>query len=143
MFTVVAFGPDDPSMAEAHRIRELVFCREQAVSPDEEWDGKDHLCRHFLIRDGKAAIGTARIRPYGPGIFKIERVAVLKDHRGRNAGKALMTEIMTSLQAANPAAVVLNAQCAVEGFYRNLGFTAEGEVFEEANIPHIHMVWRP
>jgi predicted GNAT family N-acyltransferase len=35
--------------------------------------------------------------------------------------------------------VGLHAQRTAEGFYRRLGFTPQGEPFEEAGIPHIEM----
>ncbi len=37
-------------------IRRRVFIDEQAVPPEEEWDGRDAECRHFLALDdtGKA-----------------------------------------------------------------------------------------
>ena len=38
------------------------------------------------------------------------------------------------------AEVMLHAQCSAEGFYRRLGFTARGLVFEEAGVQHIEMV---
>jgi predicted GNAT family N-acyltransferase len=37
------------------------------------------------------------------------------------------------------AAVVLHAQVAVAGFYRRLGYVEEGDLFDEAGIPHIAM----
>lgn len=143
-FDIVAFrSSDDRHMADARRIRQIVFCDEQGVDAHEEWDNKDRLCEHFVLREDGIAIATARVRPYGPGIFKIERMAVMKHRRGTGAGKALMENVMARLAAAQVSTIVLNAQTAVEGFYRNLGFVSEGSVFVEANIPHIHMIWRP
>jgi len=143
-FEIVAFRSSDARhMDEAKRIRQIVFCDEQGVDAHEEWDDKDHLCEHFVISENGVGIGTARVRPYGPGISKIERVAVMKHRRGTGAGKVLMEEIMVRLAAANVATIILNAQTAVEGFYRKLGFASEGSVFLEANIPHVHMIWRP
>jgi len=143
-FTITAFRSDDaPRMDAARHIRQVVFCDEQGVSAADEWDGKDHACEHFLLTDNGAPIGTARVRIYGPGMFKVERVAVLKNRRGGGAGLAIMDFIMARLKAAQPGAVVLNAQVTVEDFYRRLGFVSEGELFDEAGIAHVHMVWRP
>jgi predicted GNAT family N-acyltransferase len=36
--------------------------------------------------------------------------------------------------------VLLHAQRSAEGFYSRLGFTPQGESFEEAGITHIEMV---
>jgi len=139
-FQVVEFGADNAEgMKAARHIRQVVFCDEQGVSPAEEWDDKDSQCRHFLLMEGKVPIACARLRPIAVNTFKIERVAVLKGFRGRGAGRAIMHEIISGLGSAT---LVLNAQIIVEGFYRTLGFASEGEVFMEANIPHVHMVLR-
>ncbi len=79
-FTIIAFHADDTArMESARHIRQTVFCDEQGVSAAEEWDGKDSICEHFLVLDQGRPVGCARVRPYGPGIFKIERVAVLRE----------------------------------------------------------------
>jgi len=139
--SLITFHADDAlRLQAAHRIRQAVFCEEQGVSAEEEWDGKDGLCQHVLALQDNTEVGCARVRPYGPGIFKVERVAVLKQHRNTGAGKAIMAEI---LKRYGGQTLVMNAQLAVEGFYSALGFVSEGEVFEEANIAHVHMVRRP
>ena len=79
------------------------------------------------------------MRPYGPGIFKIERVAVVKPRRGAGAGQFIMRALIRRLAGAT---VILNAQLAVEDFYKRLGFVPEGEIFEEAGIPHVRLALR-
>lgn len=140
-FQIAAFRADDAArMKAARHIRQIVFCEEQGVSAAEEWDGKDDACEHFLLLERGEPIACARLRPYTGGATKVERVAVLKDQRGRGAGAAIMQALLARL-AGN--AVVLNAQLAVEGFYAKLGFVPEGEIFYEAGIAHIHMVKAP
>jgi len=38
--------------------------------------------------------------------------------------------------------MILAAQLQAMPFYEKAGFTAEGEVFDDAGIPHRNMVWR-
>jgi predicted GNAT family N-acyltransferase len=141
-FTIRAFHTDDIARMNAARlIRDTVFCEEQGVPADIEWDGKDQLCEHFLLEDGNGAIATARVRPYGPSIFKVERVAVLKEKRGLGAGNAIMAHILDSLHGK--ATIVLNAQGQVEDFYERIGFVRDGDTFEEAGIAHVRMIWQP
>ena len=135
-FALSAFRSHDDRMAQVRRIRDVVFCQEQGVSPAEEWDGRDGLCEHFLVSRDGIEIGCARVRPYSPGVFKIERVAVLKSHRGTGAGKFIMRALLERLDRVT---VVLNAQLSVKDFYQNLGFIPEGDIFQEAGIPHVHM----
>lgn len=138
MFRVVRFAVDDAFMTDAREIRDVVFCQEQHVSAEEEWDGLDRACEHFLILDGDEALGTARLRDYH-GVAKIERVAVLAEHRDRKAGRDLMKAVITRAKDRGFPTAMLNAQVAVEGFYAALGFVAEGDHFVEAEIEHVRM----
>ena len=127
---------DPADMAACFAIRREVFCVEQGVSEELEIDGRDPECRHYLLRAGGRTIGTARIRPMEPGVAKIERVAILAAHRGRGLGFALMRHVLRELGRDR---AVLHAQAHSESFYRALGFTTEGEPFEEAGIQHVRM----
>jgi len=131
---------DGPGMEAALDIRHRVFCVEQGVSKAEEFDGRDRECRHYLARLNGAPVGAARTRPLDGGAAKVERVAVLSEHRGRGIGRALMDRTVDDLVKAGLASVVVHAQCHAEPFYRSLGFVTEGGVFDEAGIPHVRMV---
>jgi predicted GNAT family N-acyltransferase len=122
----------------AFAIRRAVFCVEQGVSEAEEIDGLDEICRQYLAVTDGVAMGTARTRTLSTGGTKIERVAILKPHRRRGIGRLLMIHIMDN----TPPPFALNAQIAMQRFYTELGFMAEGSIFEEAGIEHIHMTQR-
>lgn len=122
--------------AQIRSVREAVFVREQQVAPDIEWDDQEDSAQHFLVlRDG-VAIGTGRLLPSG----KIGRMAILKIERGSGLGARLLVHICEFAQRRGATSVYLHAQCHAEDFYRKAGFLAEGEVFSEANIPHVKMV---
>jgi predicted GNAT family N-acyltransferase len=128
-------------LAAAFAIRREVFCVEQGVPEHEEIDGLDDACHHYLVRSDAEPVATARVRRLPDGAHKVERVAVRKLYRGSGLGRALMDRVMADIASAGGArVVVLNAQLAVRDFYAGLGFRAEGEVFEEAGIPHVRMV---
>ena len=55
---------DRPDIKACYAIRIEVFCDEQAVSRDLEFDGLDAECRHYIARIGNDAVGTARLRPW-------------------------------------------------------------------------------
>lgn len=134
--TEIANGAD---MEAAQAVRREVFCVEQGVSREEEFDGLDEHCRHYLARLGGEPVGTARARPLGEET-KIERVAVLQRSRGNGIGRALMDRAIAEVERSGVRRIVLNAQCHAEPFYAALGFVAEGGVFDEAGIPHVRMV---
>lgn len=127
-------------MATARAIRHEVFCIEQEISEEEEFDGRDGDCRHYLATLAGKPIGAARTRPVDDRETKIERVAVIKALRGRGFGRALMIRMIEDLTRAGVPSVALTAQCHAETFYASLGFVTEGGVFDEVGIPHVRMV---
>jgi predicted GNAT family N-acyltransferase len=125
---------------QALAIRRAVFIKEQRVSEAEEMDGQDAAADHYLTRLDGEPVATARVRHLEGGrLAKIERVAVLRAARGRGIGRLLMLRILDDLALRGVPAVKLNAQLAVTEFYVRLGFVPRGEVFLEANIPHVEM----
>ena len=122
-----------------YSIRKEVFCGEQRVSPDIEFDGLDSLCRHYLAFRSADALGTARVRDLNDGTAKIERVAVRAAHRGRGIGRGLMERALTDARNDGFRAALLHAQAHAGPFYSRLGFVQQGDGFTEAGIPHIRM----
>ena len=135
---IEALTPAEQAACFAIRIE--VFCREQKVSRDLEFDGLDGDCRHYLARRGTQALGTARVRPLGEDIVKFERIAVSIRHRGQDIGRALMDRAIDDAIAGGAMSGKLNAQVSAGGFYEKLGFVGYGDIFMEAEIEHIAMI---
>jgi len=117
---------------EAQRIRFAVFVEEQRVPPELEMDEHDANCIHALAFAEGRAVGTGRLLPDG----HIGRMAVLKDWRGRGAGRALLRALIDAARRRGDPEVALNSQVQALGFYRAEGFEPVGAVYEEAGIPH-------
>jgi predicted GNAT family N-acyltransferase len=126
----------DEARAEARRIRELVFVREQGVPPALEMDDQDAHCDHALAfaADG-SAVATGRLLPDG----HIGRMAVLKEWRGRGAGALVLQALVDRARERGHASARLNAQAYATGFYRRYGFEISGPEFIEAGIAHAPM----
>jgi predicted GNAT family N-acyltransferase len=135
LFSVRLCGWDE-ARAEARRIREAVFVREQGVPPELEMDDWDARCDHALAyaADGNA-VGTGRLLPDG----HIGRMAVLKEWRGKGIGAALLQALVAQTIRRGHASARLNAQTYAKGFYRRYGFEALGPEFMEAGIAHVAM----
>ena len=136
--TITIEQVDAAGRAPCDRIRELVFVDEQRVDREEEWDGLDDECVHFLARSDGEAVGTARLRPVD-GSAKVERVAVLATARDAGIGRRLMEALEHEARRRGLVPLRLNAQMAAIPFYEKLGYQAQGPVFEEAGIPHRRM----
>ena len=141
MLKIIVNNIKNPSdKKKAFEIRNLVFCKEQKVSKKIEFDGLDQICDHYLAKINEIPIGTARIREQKKGIFKIERMAVLKKHRKKGVGKAIIKEILKHYLNLNKVNnLILNSQIEAIEFYKKLGFVEVGEEFIEANIIHKKM----
>ena len=121
-------------------LRRIVFINEQGVSELDELDDLDDQAIHLLAKvDGKP-MGTARLIVLGD-IGKIGRVCVLKEARGIGLGTALIREAMAFFYATpSVTQAKLGSQIHAIGFYERLGFTTTGPQYDDAGIPHRHMV---
>lgn len=148
-------GPDDgwtigrattgAELEQAFEIRRQVFVEGQDCPPEEEFDDLDGSSRHVLGRLGGRAVATARWRIVGwqgGRAAKLERFAVLAEHRGRGLGARLVEHLLAETQAAGLDTAILHAQAHLERFYAGFGFEPRGEEFVEAGIPHLLMVRR-
>ena len=118
-------------------IREAVFVVEQNVPVELEWDGVDQDCVHVIAyANDRSAVGTGRLLPDG----HIGRLAVLAPWRGRGAGSSLLLKLVAIAKARGIGPIALNAQTHALAFYERFGFVAEGNDFDDAGIPHRHML---
>ena len=120
------------AQAEAKRIRVTVFVEEQGVPAELEMDDNDAASLHALAYADGRAIGTGRLLPDG----HIGRMAVLKEWRGRGAGRSLLRRLIDAARQRGHREVALSAQVHALEFYRAEGFEPEGAIYEEAGIPH-------
>ncbi|MEF8841720.1 MAG: GNAT family N-acetyltransferase [Haloarculaceae archaeon] len=123
----------------ALEIRREVFIEEQDVPEELELDGKDDEATHVLARSDGEPVGTARLRDYGDGLAKVERVAVLEPHRGEGWGERIMDAVEAHARETGYERVHLAAQVPVVDFYERLGYECVSEVFMDAGIPHRSM----
>ena len=127
-------------MEKSYALRNKVFCEEQKISKEIEFDNLDHLCSHFLVFDNKKVIATARVRKKEENILKIERVAVLFEFRRLKVGSTLIKNIIQYFLNSNDnISFVLHSQVAVADFYKSINFISYGDKFFEDGIPHIAM----
>ena len=123
-------------------IRWEVFQKEQGIDEKIDFDGEDENALHFIAyNEDNDPVGTARVRFFDTGkTAKIERLAVLKEHRGSGAGATIMNAIDEYLEERKVTKAYMHAQKSAEKFHEKLGFKPEGEEFNEAGIPHVKMV---
>ncbi|UGQ48624.1 GNAT family N-acetyltransferase [Massilia endophytica] len=134
----IRYGSWEAMAADAKPIRLEVFVQEQGVPPELEMDAMDAKCVHAVAYSAEGQpVGTGRLLPNG----HIGRMAVLRSARGTGIGGALLKGLLAQAEQRGHDEVVLHAQLHAAEFYLAHGFKSEGEVFQEAGIPHIEMTY--
>lgn len=113
-------------------IRKTVFVIEQSVPEDIEMDELDTVAQHVLAFVDGIPVGTGRITAEG----RIGRMAVLREYRGRGVGRDILRALVDIGRSYSVDTLCLSAQCHAIPFYERMGFVAQGDVYEEAGIPH-------
>jgi predicted GNAT family N-acyltransferase len=123
----------DATRDKLRAVRHSVFVEEQHVPQELEWDDADERAYHVLATsDEGIPIGTGRLRLD----CHIGRMAVLKPWRGRGVGGRILQSLIAYAEREGCEVVRLHAQTHAIAFYARYGFTATGDEFEEAGIPH-------
>ena len=128
---------------EILKARYAIFTMEQGIVC-QDMDGIDYDCLHcFLWEDGQVraclrAFYTDKARTS----VKIGRVLTMT--HGLGHGQVLMERSLAAIRQALPHQhLYVHSQVRASGFYEKFGFVARGEVFDEADVPHIEMVYQP
>lgn len=124
----------------ARALRTSVFIEEQRIPADLEWDADDETAVHAVAFNRfNAPVATGRLLQPAPGVAKIGRMAVHQAVRGTRVGRQVLDTLIEAARARGDREVLLNAQTSAQAFYARAGFTPEGDVFDEAGIPHVVM----
>jgi YbgC/YbaW family acyl-CoA thioester hydrolase len=132
---------------DAGQVRNEVFVEEQKIPKKLEWDAADADAVHAVAYNRLGMpLATGRYLPYPAagraGVVKVGRMAVKRVMRGAGVGREVLFALMDAARKRGEHEVVLHAQRSAETFYARLGYTVNGEPFEEAGIPHIEMHMR-
>ena len=128
---------DDFENALAVRLR--VFVQEQSVPIEEEVDDQDNEAVHAIAELKGIIVATGRLILQQFPIVYIGRMAVDIDHRRHGIGGKLLIFLEDHARDIGGDKVILHAQEYVKSFYVSHGYEEQGEVFMEANIPHVLM----
>lgn len=126
-----------PELYEILKARFSVFVCEQHIHYLDE-DNIDYTATHFTLRKNGLVIAYARLfNDAEKGVVRIGRMLTVERNQGY--GKYLMEKM--AIEAMNKGARTLriHAQTHAIPFYEHIGFHTVGEVFMEAEIPHVVM----
>lgn len=123
---------------QAFQIRTNVFVNEQKVSIEEELDEFEDEAIHFIGYVDNEPIAASRLR-WVDNYGKLERICILKAHRGNSYGTELITAMENEIIKKGYTQTKLNAQTRAVEFYKRLGYEIVSGEFLDAGIPHVTM----
>ncbi|MBL0927861.1 MAG: GNAT family N-acetyltransferase [Phycisphaerales bacterium] len=105
-----------------------------------------HFVAVFAHPKGPRVVGCALLLPDypQPGVGKLMQMAVDPQRQHEGLGSRLVAALeQHAFTHLGISELFCHSQEAAKRFYEKLGWTAEGERFTEAGIPHFKMVFRP
>lgn len=127
----------------ALRLRQQVFVLEQNCAY-LDLDNLDQNAVHMMCWRAGDLLAYQRCLAPGANFSEsaLGRIVVSAPARGRDLGRELVRRgIRHNLERWPNNDIRINAQAYLQAFYAELGFVAEGDVFDEDDIPHIQMVY--
>jgi ElaA protein len=136
-------GLDTLQLYAALRLRQEVFAVEQDCAY-LDLDDLDQGAIHMLCWHEGRLLAYQRCLAPGTNFPEsaLGRIVVSAQARGTQLGRELVRRgIRHNLECWPGHDIRINAQAYLQDFYTGLGFVADGGVFGEDGIPHIHMVY--
>jgi len=112
--------------------------------------GVEERLEHFVSvidhPNGRKVIGCVCLLPDEPkaGVGKLMQMAVDPQRQREGVGRELVAELeRRAFGELGLAELFCHARLDAVSFYERMGWTTEGDQFQEAGIPHYRMVFRP
>jgi predicted GNAT family N-acyltransferase len=138
MMTTISFGT--PEYDEAVALRYEILRRPLGLDYTAEQLAEEWNQIHIAAFDqGGRIVGYLNLTPYNNGQVKMRQVAVATAEQGRGVGKAMVVFSEEQAREHGFEKIVLHARDTAVPFYLKLGYTVEGDEFEEVTIPHYKM----
>ncbi|MGX9417563.1 GNAT family N-acetyltransferase [Vibrio sp. RC27] len=126
---------DEEHKHSIQSIRQHVFCVEQGIDRELEFDGLDSTAIHVIASVNGQTVATGRMLSDG----HIGRIAVLSEYRRLGIGSNIVLSLIDEATNNGYSSVYLGSQKHAIDFYVELGFTPVGEPFMEAGLEHLSM----
>lgn len=132
--------PFDTDFSAVRDIRTDVFIAEQGVIASQEFDLFDEVTSgaYFAAAyEGARIVGTGRLVIGGK--YKIGRIAVRREHRGKGVGGQIVSALLEKAASLGAERVYVDAQPKAVPFYEKYGFKICGKDIIDRGLPHSPM----
>lgn len=126
--------------------QDIFFVEENIIYPDLDDMDEDSIHVFATTEKDNKTITVSYARVYFDPVekhVKVGRVATASAYRGLGFGGKIMRRCCEVARDRFKASEVwLDAQLHAVGFYKSMGFQVVSDVFMEAGIEHVRMIWR-
>ena len=131
---------DPPTLYALLRLRVDVFVVEQNCAYPE-LDGRDlePRARHYWLGgqgQPEPVLGCVRLLKEPDGSYRIGRLCLAEEARGRGLGRRLMNAVLAEVGAGE---CVADAHRELVAFYESYGFVSDGEPYSWGGVEHVPM----
>ena len=125
-------------LKDSFEIRREVFCKEQGISEELEFDGSDSEAVIVVVYEDNNPVATGRVIRI-ENEMRLGRIAVKSEHRGKRYGDLVVRMLIRRCYDMGAEEQYVHAQVQAKGFYERLGFVPYGDEYMEDGILHISM----
>jgi len=125
--------------SDAAAVRTVVFVDEQGFPAEVELDELDKTALHIVLYADNVPIATGRVLCESANIFRLGRIAVLRELRGTGVGFRIMQLMEEKVKSLNGEKTVLSAQTHSKGFYEKCGYFVVGDEYMDHHVAHVDM----
>lgn len=138
-------------LSEVLYIRNKVFVEEYGVPYDIEFDNMDAIAIHAIayekvtdakedaINKNNKAIAAGRLI-YDGEYCQIEKIAVLKEYRGKKYGDFIVRLLLNKAFLAGIDSVYVKSYLTTEEFFKKIGFSKDSDNFFEYDVEKCRMI---
>ncbi|MGN0771742.1 MAG: GNAT family N-acetyltransferase [Christensenellales bacterium] len=125
---------------DSRYIRHKVFEIEQGFQ--DEFDEIDEWADTIVLYDDELPIATGRVFLYDrdSDIYKLGRIAVVKEFRKHGLGAHVVKELESIAIARGAKVLLISAQVRSQGFYEKCGYSATDDTYYEEHVLHVKML---
>lgn len=127
---------DTPKYEEALKLRADVLRKPLGLEITDAERAQESSCFHLGCFEEDRLIAILLLQPLTEERIKMRQVAVHPDRRKFGVGSQLVAFAEAFAQENGYKTIVAHARRTAVGFYTRMGYTASGEEFIEATLPH-------
>jgi len=142
MYIKGTFLQSNDKLDDIFEIRKKVFQDELGILAEQERTEDDEYAIHavaFKVEDESIPVATGRMILEN-GHFKIGRIAVLKDERGKQYGDFIVKMLVNKAFLSGAEEVHVGALEHAISFYNKIGFERYGEPYMDMGMLHYPMM---